>query len=143
VLAAPGDDLAKLVDRARRALAQPAHVPARQRHEQHRRRRAHRRRALRALEDAHLPDDVARPEVGDVLAVALDARRALLDREHVVGVVALADELLALGHRHLGGERGDVVQLVVAQVGEHGDLPQARGVQRRPPIRAGEGGRGC
>ena len=63
-----------------------------------------------------------------IVSPLLHPGRALLDDEHVVGVVALAHELLALGHADLGHEVGDVAQLFVVDVGEDRDLLQARRV---------------
>jgi hypothetical protein len=98
-----------VIDRVGRRLLQAADVPAREGHQQHGRGGDDRGVALLALEHAHLAEHVAGAQIGDVLAVAVDARGALLDGQDVVGVVALAHQLLALGDRDLGRERRDVV----------------------------------
>ena len=67
--------------------------------------RGHGRRALLLLQQALLAEDVAGPEVGEVLALALDLDRAVLDDVEVVRVAALADDRLALGDRLRGSRR--------------------------------------
>src|SRR6185312_6902348 len=54
-------------------------------------------------------EPLARAEVGDVLAVDLDGRRAVLDQEELVAEVALADERGLAGHV-------DLVDELVAQL---------------------------
>jgi hypothetical protein len=80
------------------------------------------RRALLLLEQALLAEDVAGAEVGDLLAAALDADRAVLDGVEVVGVAALLDDRLALGERDEHRERGDLVELALVDVLEEVEL---------------------
>src|SRR4051794_5278976 len=117
-------DLLEAVDRLGGLLAQLADVPPGEGDEQHRRRRGHRRVALGPFEHAHLADDVTGTELGDGLVAVVDLGAALLDRDQVVGVIALAHELLALGHRHLGRQLRDRLEGVVVEVREHADALQ-------------------
>ena len=65
-----------------------------------------------------------------MLAAASDLRPTLLDGHELVGEVALAYELAALLDGYLGGERGDLGELLVADLLEQRDRLQPAGIQR-------------
>src|SRR3954454_1171755 len=122
--------VAHALDRLRDVPLHPLQVPAGERDEPHVRLRGHRRVAERLLEEAHLAEEIARPEVGDVLAVPGHLRLALLDRHELVGEVALANKLASLVDRDLLRERRDLPELFLGYVLEEGDRLEPACVQR-------------
>ena len=84
----------------------------------------------RLLEQPHLAEEVARPEVRHVLTVPGDLRLALLDRHELVGEVALAHQLASLLNRDLLREGRDFREFVVGYVREQRNRLQATGIQR-------------
>ena len=71
------------------------------------------RTALR--DDAHLPEEVARAQLGDSVAVAHHLGRSVLDHEELVGELALAHELGPLRDLDLVGVWRDGVALIARQ----------------------------
>jgi hypothetical protein len=82
-----------------------------------------------------LAEEVARAQVGDVLAAARDLGRALLDRHEFVGELALLDERGAGLDLALLGEGRDRGELVVGHRLEQLDGLQALGFHSGDPIR--------
>jgi len=73
---------------------------------------------MAGLEHAHLAEEVARPELGDLVAVAHHLGGALLDREQLVGVVALVGEVAALVDLQLVDPHREALPHVVGEPAE-------------------------
>src|SRR5918996_2445994 len=110
-----------------------AQVPAGEGHEPHRRLGGHRGVPQGLLEQAHLAEEVARPEIGHMLAAARDLGRPLLDCHELVREVALAHEHLARLDEDLLCEGRDLCELLVPHLLEQRDRLQPRGIQRSVP----------
>src|SRR5829696_879779 len=117
-----GDELPEPGDR--RGI-QALDVPRSELDHPHRRARHDRRVAQPRLEHAGLAEHVAGAERGEPAAVVEDLRGALLDRDQLRGVVALAQQRRPLLGAVLGCERGDATQLRIGHVREHCDPSQA------------------
>src|SRR4029453_4707001 len=83
------DLLVELADHLGHVAAHLVELPVRDLDHAQRRGRPHRGRALLALEQGLLAEHVARAELREALAVALDLRRPVLDRVEVVRVPPL------------------------------------------------------
>ena len=76
---------------------------------------AHGRVALLLTQQAHLAEHLAGPELSELLAVVLDARRALVDDREVLREVALADDDAARFDALLDDRAADGAQRILVQ----------------------------
>src|SRR4051794_23933680 len=81
-----------------------------------------------AAEQGDLAEEVAGPDVAEVLAAAHDRRAALLDDEELVGGVALVQQGVALLDDDRVAVLGDLIPLAIRQPGEQGQRLEARSV---------------
>src|SRR5882757_3820426 len=130
---------ADLLDGVGDRLLHALHVPAGEGDEAHVRRGGDRRGAQRTLEQADLPEEVARAQVGHVLPAARHLGGALLDRHEFVGELALLDERGAGPDLALLGEGRNRGQLLVGHGLEQLDGLQALGFHSGDPIRPERG----
>ena len=114
------DLLLELLDHLGHRLAHPAQLPVLDLDHPQGVLGDHAGRAGLLLQQRLLAEDVAGAELGELLAVALDARLALLDHVEVVGVAALLDHDLAGRELVDLRERGDLGQALVRHVREQG-----------------------
>ena len=93
-------------------------------------RRHHRGRPPVMLHDRDLAEEVAGPEIRDVLAVLRDGDRPLLDHEELVRQAALLEQVVPGGHVDLVRPPRDLLALLAGQVAEQRERFQALRVHR-------------
>jgi hypothetical protein len=113
----PADVVDGLGDVALEAL----HVPPGHRDQPHGRPGRDRRGAQVGREQPDLAEEVARAQIGDMLAPPGDLGLALLDGHELIGELSLLDQRLAAWDLALLGERSDRRKLVVGDLCEQRD----------------------